>query len=104
MAYVDQNGLILIDEIEAAEDVKKLNATKDLLIDAMEIINQIVASNNSFQGDTANAIDVAALELTNKIKEQISGIEDEIRFINSVVERYKAIDTGIKNQVNSSLN
>ena len=29
MAYVDQNGLVMIDEMEASADVRKLNAAKE---------------------------------------------------------------------------
>lgn len=103
MAYVDQNGLIMIDEVEAAEDIKKLNAAKDSLMEALEIINNIASINSTFKGDAANTIDITVTELIKKINGQKAAIEDEIRIINQVVEKYKTIDANMKNQINSTL-
>ena len=104
MAYVDQNGLVLIDEIEATEDIKKLCSANDLLSETLEIINQILAVNSGFKGDTANAIEGSCAELIKRVNDQKASIEAEISFINQVVERYKFIDSSMKNQINSSFN
>ena len=56
MAYVDENGLILIDDVEIAEDIAKLKSTIDLLDEALEKIKQIQSENSVFMGHTASAI------------------------------------------------
>jgi RecA/RadA recombinase len=104
MAYVDQNGLVLIDEIEAGEDVKKLTAALNSMDEALEIINQIANINAAFSGDTANAIEVSSTELIKQVNLQKTAIEEEIRFINEVVTKYQTIDTKMKDQINSTLN
>lgn len=103
MAYVDQNGLIMIDEIEAAEDIKKLNAAKDSLEEALAVINNIAGINSTFKGEAANSIEITVTELMKKIALQKKAIEDEIRIINQVIEKYRIIDSNIKNQINSAL-
>ena len=104
MAYVDQNGLILIDEVEAAEDVKKLRNALTTMEEALEIINQIANINSSFSGDTANAISESSAELMSQVSQQKAEIEEEIRIINEVIDRYQIIDANMKNQINSTLN
>ena len=103
MAYVDQNGLIMIDEIEAAEDIKKLSMAKESLNEALETINQIVGVNSAFQGDTATEVETSSEALKNRVVAQIAAIDEAIKFINQVVENYKLIDEKMKNQINSTL-
>ena len=103
MAYVDQNGLVMIDEMEAFADVKKLNAAKESLIEALNVINNIASINSAFKGEAATTIEATAVELMNKVNAQKAAIENEIRIINQVVEKYKIIDANLKNQINSTL-
>ena len=70
MAYVDQNGLILIDDIEVSEDINKLKNAMNTMMESLELINQIISINSEFKGDIAEAIQTSAIDLTNKIKEQ----------------------------------
>ena len=103
MAYVDQNGLIMIDEIEAAEDIKKLNEAKESLLDALAVLNNIAGINSAFKGEAANSIETTVTELMKKVDLQKTAIEDEIRTINQVIEKYRIIDSNMKNQINSAL-
>lgn len=103
MAYVDENGLILIDDVEVAEDITKLKSTIDLLDETLERINQIVSINSEFKGETAQALEEATVEMINRVTSQKEEIEAEIRYINQVVERYKTIDANMRDQINSTL-
>lgn len=103
MAYVDQNGLILIDDVEVSEDINKLKNAMDLMLESLEKINEIISINSEFKGDIAEAIQSSATELTNKINEQKEEVEAEIRYINEVVERYKTIDATMRDQINTTL-
>lgn len=102
MAYVDENGLILIDDVEVAEDITKLKTTLDLLDEALEKIKQIQNTNSGFMGHTAAAIDETSIELINRINEQKEEIETTIGYINRVVERYKTIDAKMRDLINST--
>ena len=99
MAYVDQDGLIMIDEVEASEDIKKLKSALVVMEDALNILNNIVNINGAFKGDTAIAIDTASAELIKKVNEQKTGIENTIEQINSLINKYRAIDMNIKNRI-----
>ena len=103
MAYVDQNGLVLIDEIEAADDIKKLKNALVTLEETLEIVNQIAGINSSFSGDTANAIEVSSAEFINRINQQKTQIENEIKVITDLIAKYQVIDNKMKNQINSAL-
>lgn len=103
MTYVDQNGLILLDENEALDDIKKLKSALVSLEEALSIIGQIAGVNSGFSGDTASMIETSVLELTQKINQQKNMIENEIKFISEVVTKYQTIDCTMKNQVNSAL-
>lgn len=102
MAYVDENGLILIDDVEVAEDITKLKTTIDLLEEALEKVKQIQNANSGFMGHTAAAINETSVELINRINAQKEEIETTIGFINRVVERYKAIDAKMRDVINST--
>lgn len=103
MAYVDQNGLVLIDENEAADDIKKLNSAKETMIEALGIINNMVSINSVFKGYVADTINNSAAELNKRVDVQKTAIEEEISFINQVVERYKIIDENMRKKINSSI-
>ena len=102
MAYVDENGLILIDDVEVAEDITKLKTTIDLLDEALDKVKQIQNANSGFMGHTAAAINETSVELINRINAQKEEIETTISFINRVVERYKAIDAKMRDVINST--
>jgi len=103
MAYVDQNGLILIDDVEVAEDITKLRNVIGLMEEALSELNQVIDINSGFKGDTAQAIESSTSEIRNRINAQKEDIEAEIRYITSVVERYKTIDANMRDQINSTL-
>ena len=103
MSYVDQNGLILLDENEAFDDINKLKSALSSLDEALSTIGQIASINSGFSGDTASMIEASVLELTQKINQQKNMIENEIKFISEVVTKYQTIDSMMKNQVNSTL-
>lgn len=102
MVCVDQNGLILIDEVEAAEDNKKLNIALTYMEEAYELVSQIAGVNSAFRGDTADAIGFSCAELLEQINQQKNKIEEEIKYVNEVVEKYKNIDANMKNQIDST--
>ena len=103
MAYVDQNGSIMIDEIETAEDIKSLRAVLDILNDTLSKLNQIINVNSAFKGDTAEAIELSTSEIIKRVNQQKDEIEAEIQYINKIVEKYKTIDSNMKNQINSAV-
>lgn len=103
MAYVDQNGLILIDDVEVAEDINKLKTTLSLMEDTLNTINQIISINSNFKGDTASAIEECTVEMVNRVTAQKEEIEEAIRYINQVVEMYKTIDANMRDHINATL-
>ena len=103
MAYVDQSGLILIDEIEAAEDILKLKKTIESMNEALKKLNEIESINSVSKGDAADTVDSVAAELIKQVNNQKLEIEQTIKYINELIEKYKTIDANMKNQINTSV-
>ncbi len=103
MAYADQNGLVLISEEEALEDIKKLNIAKETMNEVLASLTQIIDINSASQGDTASAVETSTQLLKNQVSAQIVAIEESIKFISQVVENYKTIDEKMKNQIDSTM-
>ena len=104
MAYVDTNGLILIDEVEVAEDIKRLQSVLDIMNEVLETVNSIENINSTFDGPTASAITFSTDALREKLTNQKTEIEEEIAYINAVVTRYQEIDRKMRDLINSSGN
>ncbi len=103
MAYVDQSGLILIDEIEAAEDILKLKKTIESMNEALKKLNEMESINSVSKGDAADTVDSVAAELIKQVNNQKLEIEQTIKYINELIEKYKTIDANMKNQINTSV-
>lgn len=103
MAYVDQSGLILIDEIEAAEDILKLKKTIESMNEALKKLNEMESINSVSKGDAADTVDSVAAELIKQVNNQKIEIEQTIKYINELIEKYKTIDANMKNQINTSV-
>ena len=103
MPYLDEKGTILIDEIEAANDVDKLNAARDQLKSAMNKIQQIMMLNADFSGPVKDSVEEATANFTSALKSQIEMIESTVSYINHVVEHYEAIDRNLKGTINTYL-
>lgn len=102
MAYVDENGLILIDDVEVASDVSKLQAGLNSLNEALEILNNMANINSSFEGCTATAIESSIVDLIKQIESQKEQIEKIIMYIKAVAERYKVIDAKMRDYIKNS--
>lgn len=103
MAYVDQSGLILIDEIEAAEDILKLKKTIESMNEALKKLNEMESINSVSKGDAADTVDSVAAELIKQVNNQKLEIEQTIKYINELIEKYRTIDANMKNQINTSV-
>ena len=102
MAYVDQNGLIQIDEIEASDDVKKLTKAVEILEEALSIINQIISINSASEGELTKTIEFSSKEMINDLTKQKNAIETEIKFISDTIEKYRVLDEEMKNKINAA--
>ena len=103
MTNMDQSGLVLIDEVEAQEDIVKLKKTVDLMNDALQKLNMIESVNSASKGDVTVAVDNITAELIKQINNQKKEIEYSIKVINELIDKYKNKDASIKNQINSSI-
>ena len=98
MAYLDKNGLILIDDVAADSDVKKLKDAKAKLQTALNSIGNITTLNSELSGPTATAITETSQVLKSYLEIQIANIDTTIGNINGTVNKYKTIDSDLSSK------
>lgn len=103
MPYTDETGKILIDEIEAASDIEKLNQAREKLTSALEKIQQVMTLNTDFDGPVKESVEEATVNFSSALQAQIEAIDSSIRNINHVVNHYMTIDQNLKNTINTYL-
>lgn len=103
MPYVDENGSVMIDEVVANQDIAKLRSAREKLEEAKKYITQIITLNSEFTGPTAEAVSEATIEFQKQLDIQIQNIENATLFIQRTIQKYQAIDSSLKEQVNMQL-
>ena len=89
MAFRDENGKITIDEQAAQQDIKNLK--------------EIIALASEFSGNTGTVITETALQLQKQIQGTIDNIDTTSQNIDMTVKKYQAIDSALKDTINSSI-
>ena len=102
MSYTDGNGLILIDEVAAANDIAKLESAKIKVDETLNYVNQIIVLNSELSGATATAINDSATLYKTRLETQRANIEITISNIRKTVEIYHAIDSRMKDHINNA--
>ncbi|MGN0165882.1 MAG: hypothetical protein ACI39R_06835 [Lachnospiraceae bacterium] len=99
MAICDAGGMILIDEVEAQNDINNLNKSNESLKEALEVMNTINIQAEEFEGNVGKALSENAVEFKNKITALIQEVEESVRLIQQTVAKYQQIDTSLKEQI-----
>lgn len=99
MSYLDENGKILIDDVAAKGDIKKLIEAKAKLEVALGSLSTITTLNSELSGPTATAISETTMVLKSYIETQITNINTTIENINGTVNKYKTIDSDLSSKI-----
>lgn len=100
MALYDENGKITIDDIAAGEDVKRIKDAIAKIDETKAAIEQIKNQSETFSGEAASSMLETSQVLVNALRELEEQLEQQIKFINRTVERYKQLDAEVKNKIN----
>lgn len=92
MAYHDMNGKVMIDEAAAQADIRQERQAEQILRRAAQALQAVQNESNSFQGETATAINEKAEQLRRKILSLVSDLEDTQSYTQRVVRRYWLLD------------
>ncbi len=104
MAYVDEDGKIMIDEDAAMKDVRRLREAKAILQESYDAMGHMAAQAAGFQGNTNAAISEKGMEMVGRIRKMMEKLEEAADFIEKTVAHYRKLDAELKAAINSVAN
>ena len=101
MAFRDENGRITIDEIAAASDIQHIEAAKEHLTTACNMLTGMNNKALDFSGKTGTSVSEACMALQKQVNKllEASGITQQK--IDGVVKKYEKIDSDLKALMNN---
>lgn len=102
MAYYDENGRIIIDEVAAQADIRRIETAIASLNNSKKAINNLIQQATSEQGQTSSTIIEKATEMRNQIDAMIARLSETASFISRTVAHYQWVDQKIKEAINAS--
>lgn len=92
MAYRNQDGRIMIDEVAAAVDIKRAAEAADILRRAESQLSSLIAEAEQYKGNSISAMIEKATLLRKRTQDLIRNLEEVQSYTRRVVAHYKAID------------
>ena len=99
MAYRDGSGAITIDEVAAANDIRRIQEAESYLAQSRSAIVQLMDLADSMTGQTSDAIRDKAYELQTLVDKLSSQLVQSRQLISATVKRYQQIDAQIAAQI-----
>ncbi len=96
MAYYDENGTITIDEAAANADCNRIDKAIASLRDSQSALQNLTRQASDGKGQTAMASAEKSAELTGKIMDMITRLEETKSFIKKTVQHYQQVDAALK--------
>lgn len=88
----DRDGQIVINEREAAADIKKIKRAVDKLRSAMKILSPSSIDDTKMRGETRDALEDLLHRVCSDIARSSGQCDEVVRYINVVVENYRRTD------------
>ncbi|MBQ3447863.1 MAG: hypothetical protein IJG37_09510 [Synergistaceae bacterium] len=88
----DASGTIVIDEAEAEEDIRRVNAARESLDEAKQFLNPATIDSDRCYGMTRDALEEQFTQITAKLTEWQNFCDETVSYIRHVVAEYKRID------------
>lgn len=101
MAYRDGSGAITIDEVAAANDIRRIQEAESYLAQSRAAIIRLMDLADSMTGQTSDAIRDKAYELQILVDRLSSQLVQSRQLISATVRRYQQIDAEIARQIAS---
>ena len=99
MAYRDGSGAITIDEVAAANDMRRIEEAEGYLAQSRSVIIQLMDLAEGMTGQTADAIRDKAYELQMQVDKLSSQLVESRQLIRATVQRYQRIDAELANSI-----
>lgn len=99
MAYRDGSGAITIDEIAAANDIRRIQEAEGYLAQSRQVIIQLMELADGMTGQTADAIRDKAYELQTQVDKLNSRLVESRQLISATVKRYQQIDAQLASHI-----
>ena len=99
MAYRDGSGAITIDEIAAANDIRRIQEAEGYLAQSRSVILQLMDLAERMTGQTADAIRDKAYELQTQVDRLNNQLVESRQLINATVKRYQQIDAQLASHI-----
>ena len=95
----DSSGKIVIDEYEAALDIKNIEEAKNKLAEAKALLDPNKLADSRMLGATRDAFGELLGKICKELSDRETKCDDTKKFINSVVEKYQRIDRELSKQI-----
>lgn len=102
MAYRDGSGAITIDEIAAANDIRRIQEAEGYLAQSRQVIIQLMDLADGMTGQTADAIRDKAYELQTQVDRLNSRLVESRQLISATVKRYQQIDAQLASHISKN--
>lgn len=99
MAYRDGSGAITIDEVAAANDIRKIQEAESYLYQSRTAIIQLMDLADRMTGETSNAIRDKAYELQTMVDRLNQQLAESRQLIQATVRRYQQIDAQLASHI-----
>ena len=100
---IDSSGSIVIDEQEAALDIRNIEEVKNKLTEARRLLDPNKLVDARMLGETRNALDGLLGRICRELRGREARCDDAGNFIKTVVEKYKDIDREFSRQMGGNL-
>ncbi len=88
----DSSGTIVIDEAEAEEDIRRVQAARASLDEAKQFLNPATIDPDRCYGMTRDALEEQFTQITARLNEWGNFCDETVSYIRHVVAEYKRID------------
>jgi len=99
MAYRDGSGAITIDEVAAANDIRRIQEAESYLAQSRSAILQLMDLAERMTGQTADAIRDKAYELQTQVDRLNNQLVQSKQLISATVKRYQQIDAQLASHI-----
>jgi hypothetical protein len=95
----DAEGTIVIDELEAREDIKNIRSAKAKLLEAMRLLDPARLDDGRMSGKARDALGDQLQRIYKNMENLGLNCEKTSRFIEQTVARYRQIDSDLAKTV-----
>ncbi|MBR1418041.1 MAG: hypothetical protein IJ576_03645 [Synergistaceae bacterium] len=98
---MDSNGQIVINELEAEADIRKIIAAKQRLAEVRNMLNPSKLDDEHMLGSVRSALEEKLAKMNRDLDKYERSCDSVIKYIRSTIDKYKRIDREYKRKAQS---